>query len=340
MLSMEQRTRQKTYAFKNGARNLGWVIGFVTNLTPRGGLIMQTRNENHGIPFLFQQHDKVPKLIKEGKLVKFVVRVEGGRDPVTDEPSAVLRVLDVDTPKVIELPPQQVWDIPKPAAAPDAGVAPKAGQVSPKSIDKNTSNVVGVAGIVTGMRLRRAGAVQEDGSQSNACLYLLVQQTADPKDAINVRLYGTKAPQYYSKLLIGREIAIRRGKMRVDAKEVEQVVEEGEVAAVKVTKYPYLGADDLYEPDENDIPKREEWLKQEWIVALRDSTRQRFAQRQQARTAVKRPVEDESDAAPAQHGAADSEPQMPKPKKLSAAEVLASMASSATSSETVEAAGN
>ena len=340
MLSMEQRTRQKTYAFKNGARNLGWVIGFVTNLTPRGGLIMQTRNENHGIPFLFQQHDKVPKLVKEGRLVKFVVRVEGGRDQVTDEPSAVLRVLDVDTPKVIELPPQKVWDLPKPAAAPDGGVAPKAGQVSPKSIDKNTSNVVSVAGIVTGMRLRRAGAVQEDGSQSNACLYLLVQQTADPKDAINVRLYGTKAPQYYSKLLIGREIAIRRGKIRVDAKEVEQDAEEGEVATVKVTKYPYLAADDLYEPDENDIPKREEWLKQDWIVVLRDSTRQRFAQRQQAKTAEKRQAHEDSGEGDSRGDATDGDQTVAAPKKLSAAEVLAAMAASAKSGETVEAAGS
>jgi hypothetical protein len=338
MLSMEQRTRQKTYAFKNGARNLGWVIGFVTNMTPRGGLIMQTRNENHGIPFLFQQHDKVPKMVKEGRLVKFVVRVEGGRDAETDEPSAVLRVLDVDTPKVIELPPQQVWDLPKPAAAPDAGVAPKAGQVSPKSIDKNSSNVVGVAGIVTGMRLRRAGAVQEDGSQSNACLYLLVQQTADPKDAINVRLYGSKAPQYYSKLLIGREIAIRRGKIRVDAKEVEQDAQDGEVSTVKVTKYPYLAADDLYEPDENDIPKRDEWLKQEWIVALRDSTRQRLAQRQQAKTAARRPAREDADDGVARVG--DSmEQAAPAATKLSAAEMLAALGAATASSATVEAAG-
>jgi hypothetical protein len=296
---------------------------------------MQTRNENHGIPFLFQQHDKVPKLVKEGRLVKFVVRVEGGRDTETDEPSAVLRVLDVDTPKVIELPPRQLWELPKHEAAPDAGVSPKAGQVSPKSIDKNSSNVVSVAGIVTGMRLRRAGAVQEDGSQSNACLYLLIQQTGEAKDAINVRLYGTKAPQYYSKLLIGREVAIRRGKIRVDAKEVEQDVEEGETGTVKVTKYPYLAADDLYEPDENDIPKREEWLKQEWIVALRDSTRQRFAQKQQAKTAAKRPPEADHEST-----AEDAEKATPATRKLSAAEVLAAVGASAGSSATVEAAGS
>jgi len=218
MLSIEQRNNRAAYKYRNGMVNLGSLIGFVSEVNPRGGMLAQTQNANHGIPFEMGPHDRMPRGIKKGSIVKLVGRMEG-RVHENGESSLVFRVLFFDNPRVLEMPSEETWFKNKPAGAPGVDVAPKQSQFAIRfDHDDQKFNSVSCWGHVAAIRVRRPGTVQADGKQSTGCIYLKLQQSADPTDVIPVRVYGNAVASYVQKLKIGMRVKVERACIRADVK--------------------------------------------------------------------------------------------------------------------------
>ena len=270
MLSVESQFSSEVYAFKNGMRNLLWITGYVGDLTARGGRLYTSGNGNQAIPFELAPTDTMPKRLRNGSVTKIVGRIEGRRDAATGEPTAIVRVLSFQVPRVLDMPPESAWERSLPKGAPATPFTPSAGLAGLGL--RNTSNVVDVAGIVTGRRLRKPGAVREDGTQSTGCLYLLLQQTADPNEAIPVRLYGRFSGQEDRAIKIGTCIRAKASALRIDAKRTGKILDNG---LEEVNAYLYVRSPGLYVATKEDILDIPTWAKQ--LVA--EHARDRAAKR-------------------------------------------------------------
>lgn len=292
MLSMEQRANRQAYAFKNGMTNLGVLIGFVVALDARGGVLAQTSNANHGLPFEFGPHDKVPRSLRIGSVVKLVGRMEGRRTE-GDEPSMVFRVLYTDNPRVMEMPPEENWFKTKPAEAPDADVAPQIGQFAIRfAHDNQRYNTMTGWGYISAIRVRRAGVVQADGTQSNGCLYLLLQQTADPAEAIPVRLYGNAVNAYLNAVRIGQRVKFTHASMRADVKPIGDKPEDGSPQLVKILYFVKARELKAVLPDDFQDGVMPQALP-DWVLELRQSNERARAERIRQRN--REPAADEAD---------------------------------------------
>lgn len=254
MLSMEQRGLQEFYRYRNGMTNLAYVTGYVTKLSARGGLLLQTRNANQAIPFEMSQRDKVPSTVRVGSIIKILGRIEGSRHPETGEPTGVLRVLRFETPRVLDLPPMEAWQHSLPKGAPAADFQPKIGSQGLQFL--SSSNVASVAGIVAGVRLRRAGMVRADGSQENGCLYVLLQQTADSESSVPIRVYGRFSGTEERRIRLGTPVQVKNGSVRIDVKPTGKVLEGG---IEEVKTYLYVKAPALYAASRDDIKEMPDW---------------------------------------------------------------------------------
>lgn len=254
MLSMEQRGLQEFYRYRNGMVNLAYVTGYVMQLSARGGMLLQTRNTNQAIPFEMSQRDKVPSTVRVGSIIKILGRVEGGRHPETGEPTGVLRVLRFETPRVLDLPPMEAWQHSLPKGAPAASFQPKIGSQGLQFL--SSSNVASIAGIVSGVRLRRAGMVRSDGSQENGCLYVLLQQTADSDSSVPVRVYGRFSGTEERRIRLGTPVQVKNGSIRIDVKPTGKVLEGG---IEEVKTYLYVKAPALYAASRDDIKEMPDW---------------------------------------------------------------------------------
>jgi hypothetical protein len=257
MLSVESQFSSEVYAFKNGMRNLLWITGYVGDLTSRGGRLYTSGNGNQAIPFELSSTDTMPRRLRNGSVTKIVGRIEGRRDAVTGEPTAIVRVLSFQVPRVLDMPPESAWERSLPKGAPATPFTPSAGQ-SGLGL-RNTSNVVDVAGIVAGRRLRKPGAVREDGTQSTGCLYLLLQQTAEPSEAIPVRIYGRFSGQEERAIKIGTCVRAKASALRIDAKRTGKVLDSG---LEEVNAYLYVRSPGLYVATREDIQAIPTWAKQ------------------------------------------------------------------------------
>lgn len=257
MLSMEQRGLQEFYRYRNGMVNLAYVTGYVTKVTSRGGLLLQTRNTNQAIPFEMAARDKVPSNVRVGSITKILARVEGGRHPETGEPTGVLRVLRFETPRVLDLPPMEAWQHSVPKGAPAADFVPKIGSQGLQF--QSSSNVVSIAGIVSAVRLRKAGMVRADGSQENGCLYVLLQQTADPESSVPVRVYGRFSGSEERRIRLGTPVQVKNGSVRIDVKPTGKVLDGG---IEEVQTYLYVKAPALYAATRDDIQEMPDWARQ------------------------------------------------------------------------------
>lgn len=270
MLSIEQRNNRAAYKYRNGMINLGSLIGFVSEVNPRGGMLAQTQNANHGIPFEMGPHDRMPRGIKKGSIVKLVGRMEG-RVHENGESSLVFRVLFFDNPRVLEMPSEETWFKNKPAGAPGVDVTPKQSQFAIRfDHDDQKFNSVSCWGHVAAIRVRRPGTVQADGKQSTGCIYLKLQQSADPSDVIPVRVYGNAVASYVQKLKIGMRVKVERACIRADVKPKAEATEVEGTQPVDITYFvkarellPVL-PQDFADGKYPDAPPA-------WAVALRES---------------------------------------------------------------------
>lgn len=270
MLSVEQRSNRNAYKFRNGMTNVGSIIGFVTEVNARGGMLAQTQNANLSLPFELGQHDRMPRQIKPGSITKLVGRMEAREHP-NGESSLVFRVLYFDTPRVLEMPAEEAWFKNKPAEAPGVDVAPKQSQFAIRFDHEDSKfNTMHVWGHIAAMRVRRPGVVQGDGSQSAGCIYLKLQQSADPKDVIPVRIYGNMVNSYLAKLKIGMRVKVERGHFRADVKPRGEKPEDGSKQPVDI--YYYVKARELLPVLPQDFPDGQFPLNPpDWVIALKES---------------------------------------------------------------------
>lgn len=312
MLSVEQRSNRAAYKFRNGMTNVGSIIGFVTEVHPRGGMIAQTQNANLSIPFEMGQHDRMPRGIKPGSITKLVGRMEA-REHQNGESSLVFRVLYFDNPRVLEMPAEEAWFKTKPAEAPGVEVAPRQSHFAIRFDHEDQKfNSMNVWGHIAAMRVRRPGVVQEDGKQATGCIYLKLQQSADPKDVIPVRIYGNAVNSYLAKLRIGMRVKIERGHFRADVKPRGEKPTDGTPQPVDI--YYYVKARELMPVLPQDFPDGQyPQNPPDWVIALKESneaTRRELIKQRANKGATDgaSSAPDADSSAPAQPGATE-EPQ-------------------------------
>lgn len=293
MLSVEQRSNRAAYKFRNGMINLGSMIGFVTDVNPRGGMLAQTQNANMSIPFEMGPHDRMPRNIKKGSIVKLVGRMEG-RTHENGESTMVFRVLFFDNPRVLEMPPEETWFKTKVTEAAAVDVTPKQHQFAIRFDHEDSKfNSMSLWGHIAAMRVRRPGVVQGDGKGQSGCIYLKLQQSADPKDVIPVRLYGSAVNSYLQKLRIGMRVKVDRAQLRADVKPKGEKPTDGSPQAVDI--YYFVKAKELLPVLPQDFadgvyPS----APPDWVIALRESNeatrreliKQRAAQAEAKKTAT------------------------------------------------------
>jgi hypothetical protein len=196
------------------------------------------------------------------------------------------------------MPPDSAWNHSLPKGAPASPFKPGQGQAGLGL--RNTSNVVDLAGIVTGLRLRRPGAVREDGTQSTGCLYLLLQQTEDPTESIPIRIYGRFSGQEERAIKLGTCVRAKASTLRVDSKRTGNMLEGG---LEEVHSYLYVRSPGLYVATREDIQTIPTWAKS----LIEEQARERAAKR--TSTAVpSAPTEPAPESAPVEHSASQVSP--------------------------------
>jgi hypothetical protein len=286
---MESQFSSEVYAYKNGMRNLLWVTGYVGDLSTRGGRLYTSGNGNQAIPFELAATDSMPRNLREGSATKIIGRIEGRRDATTGEPTAVVRVLSFQVPRVLDMPPESAWNHSLPKGAPASPFKPAVGQAGLGL--RSASNVVDVAGIVTGIRLRRPGVVREDGTQTTGCLYLLLQQSADPVESIPVRIYGRFSGPEERAIKLGTCVRAKGSALRVDSKRTGKTLDDG---LEEVNSYLYVRSPGLYVATREDIQSIPDWAK----ALLQEQASARAAKRNAAAS-----ITESSDASAGDSGA-------------------------------------
>jgi hypothetical protein len=262
MLSREQRNHVDMYALRNGMRNIAYISGIARNVSARSGYIQQTRNLNQLIPFELDGTDSMPGWIREGAVIKIIARVTGRLVRRNDDSDSkggqqremVLRVMKFEVPSVLEMPPEAAWAMSVPKGAPSNDETPEDGKHGlPFS---KGSNLVEIAGFVSGVLLRKAGVPGPDGKRPSGCLLLNIQQTKNPDEAIPVRVYGKLTEAIESKIKLGSPVYIQSGEARIDVKETG-VMLEGDIA--EVTKVLYVKSQGLFIATRDHIAQQPQW---------------------------------------------------------------------------------
>lgn len=262
MLSLEQRNYVELYNKVGGMRNVAYISGLAQKITARGGFIQQTPNLNQMIPFELEGKASMPANIRDGSVIKIVARVGGrlvkpkeGADPKAPlQREMVLRVLKFETPSVLEMPPEAAWAMSVPKGAPVGEDRPEDGKHGQPFT--RGSNLVEVAGFVSGVFLRKAGVPGPDGKRPSGCLHLLIQQTKNPDDAIPVRVYGKLSEAIEGKIKLGSPVYIQSGEARIDVKETGVMLEGG---LAEVTKVMYVKSQGLAVATRELINDQPEW---------------------------------------------------------------------------------
>jgi len=276
MLSKEQRSQVDTYSHKGGMRNLVYATGIVAELDARGGKLLQSRYANLALPFRLRDADSMPRWLKRGNPVKVVGRFEASRHPDTGEPTGIIRVLQFDVPKVIDLPPEAAWEVSVRRGVAQSDISPSVGQTG---VGQNpNANLAWVAGFVAGARLRRAGSPTPNGPAGSDCLYILLQQSEDPTAAIPVRLYGRLSALNERAIRIGSPIQVRDGAVRVDAKPTGAVDADG---LEQTHNYLYVKARSLHTATREDISEIPAWARE--MAEQANELRRRKAEEAQER---------------------------------------------------------
>lgn len=263
MLSREQRNHVDMYALRNGMRNIAYISGIARNVTARSGFIQQTRNLNQLIPFELDGSDTMPGWIREGAVIKIIARVNGHVLKRSGEPDAkggglqremALKVMKFEVPSVLEMPPEAAWAMSVPKGAPSSDETPEEGKHGlPFS---KGSNLVEIAGFVSGVLLRKAGVPGPDGKRPSGCLLLNIQQTKNPDEAIPVRVYGKLTEAIESKIKLGSPVYIQSGEARIDVKETGVILEGG---IAEVTKVLYVKSQGLFIATRDHIMQQPQW---------------------------------------------------------------------------------
>ena len=197
MLSLSARMKADRHQYLHGFKNVAYLVGYIRHINANGFFLQMTNSENLMIPVTFQAGRKLPRGYSEFDPVKVYARIVVKRDNWAD-PEIMLVIVRLDRPNVLELP----------------GAAAFYGQVHEQSTEtkhfkpygsgnsaSKACNQVMIAGFVSGYDLRLVNP--KYGASSNERLIIKLQQTADPEEAIPVRIYGRDLGRIASRLRNG-----------------------------------------------------------------------------------------------------------------------------------------
>ena len=236
MLSRDAKAYVDTFQYYNGMLNVGWLAGYLRRSEEdRQFSIQQTNNLNHALPVTLRQGDVLPGRFKDLSRLKVTCRI-AGKKLESGERVAVMEVLGLDVPTVLDMPPVDQWNYMLPEGVPGSEFKPSEGGTT---FSKN-SNVVKIAGYVCGVAVEPAGSINEKGNVSTGCLKLLVAQKGDFDNAIPVRIYGKLAEAQADRLRLGMPVLIDDGEYRIRIKKTGEPA--GEDGVEPVAKYPYIQA--------------------------------------------------------------------------------------------------
>ena len=285
MISIEQRRRDQLYQYRGGMLNAAWVAGTARGITPRGGFIQQSNNLNQMIGFVMEQGDSMPGSIREGDNLKVIGRIHSSREGA--EPIVVLKVLALETPSIMDMPPREAWERALRQGTPSDSLRP---QPIANSIDHlesdddansmgkvrvaDVGNMVEFAGFVASVFLEPAGVLKPDGTVTKGCLVMLMRQTKDKDDLVPVRFYGAKAEPFARRIQIGQPLKIE-ARLRVRLKNTGEPADANGI--LPVHKYLYVHATNICVANRRDITEEPAWAKE---MFLQEQSKR--AQRKQA----------------------------------------------------------
>lgn len=245
MLSMDAKRYVDAYQYRNGMLNVGWVAGYThlpvkTTQPQHANLrllhVMQTNNLNHALPIHVREKDKLPsRFTKSNVEIKVISRVLG-KKLENGRRIAVLEGIDFDTPTVLDMPPEENWHFKVPADAPEAEFKPsKTGLTLSRR-----SNVVKIAGYVSGIQFTAPGTIKENGNTSNGRLEILISQEANLDSAIPVRIDGKFAESVSKIVKLGMPLLFNDAMFVVNVDKTGEPT--GEDGITPVALYPYIEA--------------------------------------------------------------------------------------------------
>jgi hypothetical protein len=289
--------------------NVGWIAGWMERSADRRGLIVhQGSRKEFGVPIGIRDGETIKPGYKDGSPVKVTCRISGEFLKERGERIAVLRMLNMDNPTVLDMQPYERRraaskgdgaDEPTTPAAPAptaaaADAKPKQHRVLlPEGIKARLSgsaNFVRLAGYVGGVHVE-PGKLHDDGRPGEPCLVILLRQDDNPDHAIPVRCYNRLAEAIADKLPIGIPIIINDGEIKI------RVVPTGEPAGedgvVPTYRYPFIKARVPQIASQDHILVQPRWAE-ELLIEYRKA---------KARRAVK--VRSEGEPAPGGNGSAE-----------------------------------
>ncbi len=285
MISIEQRRRDQLYQYRGGMLNAAWVAGTARGITQRGGFIQQSNNLNQMIGFVMEQGDSMPGSIREGDNLKVIGRIHSSREGA--EPIVVLKVLALETPSIMDMPPREAWERALRQGTPSDSVRPQpiANSRDPLESDDDANsmgkvrvadvgNMVEFAGFVASVFLEPAGVLKPDGSVTKGCLVMLMRQTKDKDDLVPIRFYGAKAEPFARRIQIGQPLKIE-ARLRVRLKNTGEPADANGI--LPVHKYLYVHATNICVANRRDITEEPAWAKE---MFLQEQSKR--AQRKQA----------------------------------------------------------
>ena len=285
MISIEQRRRDQLYQYRGGMLNAAWVAGTARGITPRGGFIQQSNNLNQMIGFVMEQGDSMPGSIREGDNLKVIGRIHSSREGA--EPIVVLKVLALETPSIMDMPPREAWERALRQGTPSDSVRPQpiANSIDHLETDDDANsmgkvrvadvgNMVEFAGFVASVFLEPAGVLKPDGSVTKGCLVMLMRQTKDKDDLVPIRFYGAKAEPFARRIQIGQPLKIE-ARLRVRLKNTGEPADANGI--LPVHKYLYVHATNICVANRRDITEEPAWAKE---MFLQEQSKR--AQRKQA----------------------------------------------------------
>ena len=285
MISIEQRRRDQLYQYRGGMLNAAWVAGTARGITPRGGFIQQSNNLNQMIGFVMEQGDSMPGSIREGDNLKVIGRIHSSREGA--EPIVVLKVLALETPSIMDMPPREAWERALRQGTPSDSLRPQpiANSIDHLETDDDANsmgkvrvadvgNMVEFAGFVASVFLEPAGVLKPDGTVTKGCLVMLMRQTKDKDDLVPIRFYGAKAEPFARRIQIGQPLKIE-ARLRVRLKNTGEPADANGI--LPVHKYLYVHATNICVANRRDITEEPAWAKE---MFLQEQSKR--AQRKQA----------------------------------------------------------
>ena len=285
MISIEQRRRDQLYQYRGGMLNAAWVAGTARGITQRGGFIQQSNNLNQMIGFVMEQGDSMPGSIREGDNLKVIGRIHSSREGA--EPIVVLKVLALETPSIMDMPPREAWERALRQGTPSDSVRPQpiANSIDHLETDDDANsmgkvrvadvgNMVEFAGFVASVFLEPAGVLKPDGTVTKGCLVMLMRQTKDKDDLVPIRFYGAKAEPFARRIQIGQPLKIE-ARLRVRLKNTGEPADANGI--LPVHKYLYVHATNICVANRRDITEEPAWAKE---MFLQEQSKR--AQRKQA----------------------------------------------------------